>query len=72
VQAQVLPRETWTDQARDTGLGDYQIETLLKMFVYYERHGFWGNPNVLACVLGREPSSFADFLERTAADWSDG
>lgn len=72
VQAQVLPRETWTDQARRAGLGDYQVETLIKMFLYYERHGFWGNPNVLACLLGRKPRSLVDFLERTAAVWSDG
>jgi uncharacterized protein YbjT (DUF2867 family) len=69
VRAQVLPRETWTNQARGAGLGDYQVETLVKMFEYYEQHGFWGNPNVLACLLGRKPSSFFDFLERTEADW---
>ena len=39
---------------------------------YYARHGFWGNPNVLACLLGRQPTSFADFLARTMPEWQSG
>ena len=34
------------------------------MFVYYERHGFWGNPRVLHMLLGRAPATFAKFLAR--------
>ena len=72
VQAQAVPWQAWRQQAEADGLGTYQVETLLRMFEYYERHGFWGNPKVLACLLGRQPTSFVDFLERTMAGWQKG
>ncbi len=65
VSAQVLPLETWERQAKSSGLGDYQIETLIKMFRYYERYGFWGNPRVLGWLLVRPPTTFAAFVERS-------
>jgi uncharacterized protein YbjT (DUF2867 family) len=64
VRAEVVPLETWEQRARESGLGDYQIETLVKMFRYYERYGFWGNPRVLGWLLGRPPTTFAAFVER--------
>jgi NAD(P)H dehydrogenase (quinone) len=64
VRAVTIPREEWEGKARVTGLGDYQVETLLKMFGYYERHGFWGNPRVLGWLLGRAPTHLAAFVER--------
>jgi uncharacterized protein YbjT (DUF2867 family) len=66
VRAVTVPLEQWKAQARLSGLGPYQIETLLDMFRYYETYGFAGNPNVLAWLLQREPTSLRDFLERTA------
>jgi NAD(P)H dehydrogenase (quinone) len=71
VRAQAVPREAWQEEAREGGLSQYQVETLLKMFVYYEQHGFGGNPNVLACLLGRRPTGFASFLERVVAEWQE-
>ena len=62
--AQAVPLEEWEGRARASGLGEYQIETLLRMFRYYERHGFWGNPNVLTWLLHRPPTTFAAFVER--------
>ena len=56
--------ESWEDQARTAGLGDYQVEALLKMFRYYAHYGFWGNPNVLNWLLGRPATGFAAFLDR--------
>lgn len=64
VQAEVLPLEAWERQARTSGLGDYQVETLLKMFRYYERYGFWGSSNVLRWLLRREPTRLAAFVQR--------
>jgi uncharacterized protein YbjT (DUF2867 family) len=72
VQAEAIPREAWRAQAQAAGLGPYQVETLVQMFEYYERHGFWGNPNVLACLLGRRPASLIDFLARTLPEWKRG
>jgi NAD(P)H dehydrogenase (quinone) len=67
VRAEVVPRDAWAGQARAAGLGDYQVESLLQMFAYYERHGFWGNPRVLSWLLGRPPATMAEFVARTAA-----
>ena len=66
VGAQVVPLDTWEQQARANGLGDYQIATLLEMFRYYERHGLWGNPHVLQWLLGRPPTTLAAAIERWA------
>ncbi|MEJ2554807.1 MAG: NmrA family NAD(P)-binding protein [Anaerolineae bacterium] len=64
VRAKVVSRATWKRGARASGLGDYQVQTLLRMFDYYERYGFWGNPRVLSWLLGRPPATFAAFVER--------
>jgi len=66
VHAEVVSREAWKRQARVSGLGDYQVETLVKMFDYYERYGFWGNPRQLGWLLGRPPTPFAAFVENVA------
>lgn len=66
VQAETMSLEEWKRGVRVAGLGDYQIETLIKMFRYYERYGFWGNPHILTWLLGRPPATFADFVKRTA------
>ena len=64
VRAEAVPLETWERRAGESGLGDYQVETLVKMFRYYECYGFWGNPRVLSWLLGRPPTTFAAFIER--------
>jgi len=68
VDVETIPLATWRAQAIQSGLGPYQIDTLVKMFEYYERHGFWGNPRVLTWLLGRPPSGFAAFVARTVAE----
>jgi uncharacterized protein YbjT (DUF2867 family) len=65
VRAECVPLEVWERRARGSGLGDYQIEALTKMFRYYEQHGFWGNPRVLSWLLGRPPTAFAAFVQRS-------
>jgi uncharacterized protein YbjT (DUF2867 family) len=66
VNAEYLPLDSWEQKARAASLGDYQVETLVKMFQYYDRHGLSGNPAVLGWILGRPPTNFAQFVERTA------
>ncbi|MEJ2210661.1 MAG: NmrA family NAD(P)-binding protein [Anaerolineae bacterium] len=66
VEARQVPLEAWAQQARAAGLGQYQVETLLQMFRYYDRHGFWGNPRVLGHLLGRPPARFEVFVARAA------
>jgi hypothetical protein len=58
-----VPIETWERNARHSGLGDYQVETLIKMFRYYQRYSLCGNPQVLCLLLLRPPSTFEQFIE---------
>lgn len=57
--------EMFAAQLKQHGVGDYQVNTLLKMFQHYNEHGFAGNPNVLTWVLGRKPNNFSSFILRT-------
>jgi len=62
VRVEVVPREAWAASAREAGLGEYGIATLLAMFDYYERHGLVGNPNVLEWLLRRPATTFQSFV----------
>ena len=57
--------EMFAAQLKKHGVGDYQVNTLLKMFKHYNEHGFVGNPNVLTWILGRKPNDFSSFILRT-------
>ena len=72
VHAQAIPLADWERGARAAGLSEVQIETLIKMFNYYARYGFWGNPRVLAWLLGRPPATFAAFVACAAAQPASG
>ncbi|MBC8509014.1 MAG: NmrA family NAD(P)-binding protein [Anaerolineales bacterium] len=64
VKAQEIPHADWERGARASGLGDYQVETLIKMFEFYGQHSFVGNSNVLRWLLDREPTTFESFVDR--------
>ena len=64
VEAQQILPDVWAEGAKAVGLGEYQIETLLKMFNYYQRYQFVGNSNVLSWLLNRPPTTFRQFVER--------
>lgn len=66
VQAMAVNRERWRQGAVAAGLTTYAIETLLKMFCYYERYGFYGNGTVMAALLERQPTTFEAFARRMA------
>jgi uncharacterized protein YbjT (DUF2867 family) len=66
VRAEAEPIEAWEARARTAGLGDPQRATLIRMFLYYGRHGLIGNPNTLRWLLGRAPTSLAEFARRAA------
>jgi uncharacterized protein YbjT (DUF2867 family) len=53
---------------RTTGMGEYAIENLVKMFEYYDQHGLVGSPNVLRWVLKRNPTSLEQFIDRIAKE----
>jgi len=64
IKAETEPIEEWVEGAKASGLGKYQIETLVKMFRYYDTFGFPGNQRVLGYLLGRSPTDFSEFAER--------
>ena len=64
VQAEAIPTEEWQARAQSAGLGEYPIQTLLKMFAYYAAHDFIGSPRVLRWLLGRPPTSLKTAVER--------
>jgi NAD(P)H dehydrogenase (quinone) len=64
IRIEAEPPEEWATRA--TGLDDYQRETLTKMFRYYAQHGLIGNSSTLRWLLGREPTTLADFIRRQA------
>jgi len=64
ILASTLDRADWEKDARKAGLSDYAIDTLLKMFQYYEEFDFIGNSNQLTWLLGRESNSFEQFFRK--------
>lgn len=63
VRAERLPISLWVQRAKTSGMGSYQIETLVKMFRYYETSGLPGNPKALSHLLGHPPVSFTAFIQ---------
>lgn len=61
VKAKSEPVKVWEKRAAAAGMGDYQRDTLSKMFRYYDRHGLAGDPATLRKLLGRAPRSLAEF-----------
>ena len=67
IRVEAQTPDAWAARARNSGMDEYQRDALTKMFCYYAQHGLVGNPNVLRWLLGRAPSTLADFAARTAA-----
>jgi len=67
VRVEQEPLPEWEARARAGGLGEYPIDTLRRMFAYYEKFGFWGNSTVLSTLLGRPPTRFLTFAQREVA-----
>jgi uncharacterized protein YbjT (DUF2867 family) len=68
VDAREIPLGEWEAIARRAGLSDFAVDTLLRMFRYYARHGFCGNANVLRWLLNHEPTTLAERVR----DWGLG
>jgi hypothetical protein len=66
VHAQQVPISQWRQQAQQAGLGEYQIETLIKMFDYYGRYHFEGNGTVLRGLLARPLTDLDTFIRQLA------
>jgi NAD(P)H dehydrogenase (quinone) len=64
VTAKSIERSVWAENARKTRLSETQIDTLIRMFEYYEKSGLVGNSNILEHLLGRPATTFRDFVKR--------
>lgn len=64
VEARAVDRAEWARGVRASGMDDYAVETLLKMFVYYEQYGFTGCSRVLEGLLGRPARTFREFIHQ--------
>lgn len=54
--------DEWRSSAK--GLPKYGRDVLIKMFEYYDQHGFAGNSTTLTTLLGRTPTTFSQYLRR--------
>jgi uncharacterized protein YbjT (DUF2867 family) len=68
VRAERIPVEAWIERVRASGMGEYAVDTLAKMFRYYDRFGLWGNPRALSGLLGRAPTRFETFVRHNASE----
>ncbi len=44
---------------------DHRHDALARLFDHYGHYGIIGNPNVLGWLLGRQPTSFAEYVRRS-------
>jgi uncharacterized protein YbjT (DUF2867 family) len=44
---------------------DHRHDAMIRLFDHYGRYGITGNPNVLGWLLGRRPTSFAEYVRRS-------
>jgi NAD(P)H dehydrogenase (quinone) len=68
VIAESLPIGAWEQKARTSGMGEYQVNTLVKMFDYYEKYGLSGDSHVLSWLLNRTPTSFDACVKHVVED----
>ncbi len=64
VVAKEIDRAGWSEQERSSGLGEFEINTLLMMFEYYEKFGFQGNAKILEYLLNKPATSLDIFISR--------
>lgn len=72
VQAIEQSRQTWRNNARESGMQQTQVELLIKMFEYYDKFGLVGNSSVLEFLLGSKPTTFKQFITRTISSGDEG
>jgi uncharacterized protein YbjT (DUF2867 family) len=64
VKAEAIPPDVFIAQFTSKVSDDYSIDAKWRLISYYNRYGLSGNPNVLAWLLGRAPTSFAEYVRR--------
>jgi len=64
ITAKAKPLDEFEAGARAGGMPEQRLQTMLKMNAHYDAHGLGGNPNVLRWILGRDPTTFKEFVTR--------
>jgi len=64
IEPRLVPIDSFLSSRQMAGLDDYGKDGLRRLFTYYSRRGIFGNPNVMTWLLGRGPTSFAEFVRR--------
>ena len=67
VEARALPIATMRERAAKAGANADRIEQMAIMNGHYDRHGMHGSPLVLEALLGRAPTTFAQYAARILA-----
>lgn len=66
VRAVAVDASRWERDARSSGLGDYAVDALVKMFRWYDVNGFVGSPADLERLLERPGATCDEFARETA------
>ncbi|HME50935.1 MAG TPA: NmrA family NAD(P)-binding protein [Candidatus Lokiarchaeia archaeon] len=72
IEPRIIPVEAWEERMASIGREPERIATLVRMFRYYEEHGFPGNANVLSWLLGRKATTYEEFVVKTIHDRTSG
>ena len=64
IEAKRISIDEWQESARKSGMGNFQIDTLSKMFAYYEENHLQGNSNVLEMLLSKAPTTLKAVLSK--------
>lgn len=64
ISAAEIDRTVWKRNALQNGMNQAVIETLTKMFEYYDHYGLAGNSYGLNSMLGRPVTNFSTFITR--------
>ena len=64
IRVEQMPLDVWAENARKSGMGEYEIEALTGMFRYYDQFGLKGNNGVLGWILRRSPTQLSQFVNR--------
>lgn len=68
IHAEKEESHNWRLRAVKSGMEEYAVENLVRMFEYYDQWGLTGNPNVLRWLLKREPTALETFIDRIVTE----
>ncbi|MEQ8507689.1 MAG: NmrA family NAD(P)-binding protein [Rhodospirillaceae bacterium] len=64
IKAAQVPISKMQEKARATGASEDRVKQMTIMNEHYDAYGFLGNSRILKLILGRAPTSFADYVAR--------